>query len=111
MKTFLRDGSIKIYSSLEGFGTPPGIEDYPFQQLDLPWATDHPYDLSMARQGYGKVAAFHGFRWHKYAGQFTPLGTSVASLAREGGDMLAASCGNCQQPLQACRGLCAGVPA
>lgn len=109
--TFLREGSIKIHSSVEGDGHRIGIEDYPFQQLAI---QVQPYDyewLALARFGavIAKAADRSIFPHHrageiKHANARTPLGTSVATLAREGHDMLAAPCGYCGRT--GCLGAC-----
>lgn len=104
--TFLRAGSIRIYSSVEGTGIPPGIEDYPFQQLAIEteaydydwlwlarWAADHVFN------GDGGPARSAGDWKHL---TLTPLGTPVAQLTREGHDMLASPCGLCQRNITAC---------
>ena len=107
-RTFLRDGSIRIYRSVEGTGIAPGIEDYPFQGLDI---VTEPYDYEWlwwarenARQGQLGAWTLPAFPagGEKYAGR-TPLGTSVAELARKGEDILAAPCGYCGWNLGHCK--------
>lgn len=110
-REFLREGSIPIRRSLEGHGTPPSIEDYPFQGLDLAtepyrwwyWTGCAKLSAADARiAGHPVPPNRRAGEW-KYAGQRTPLGTPVAQLRREGRDMLEAPCGSCMQNMQKCR--------
>jgi hypothetical protein len=103
--------SVPAYHSTEGHGTPPSIEDYPFQGLavevepyDFEWLWWARWDASTARKGEfgenGLPAVSAGDYKHDAR---TPLGTPVAQLAREGHDLFQAPCGHCQQNIQKCR--------
>jgi hypothetical protein len=89
VRAFLRAGSIPVYRSREGHGGRPGVEDYPFQGLDL---ADCEYGiwewLEQARTGaqvmriLGPEPAVDISAGHyKYRGR-TPLGQEVAELSR-----------------------------
>jgi len=111
VKTFLRPGSIRIYSSKEGNGHKISMEDYPFQGLDIaaesydyPWLGGARFAAMIARDGKRSVSDTVRAGNLKHF-ESTPLGTSVATLCREGHDMLAAPCGYCSRTgcLGACR--------
>lgn len=111
---FLRNGSVKIYRSVEGTGIAPGIDAYPHQHLDInTYSYTYPW-LEKARtsaqvgQILGPVpGAIRAAGNLKHPG-ITPLGTSVATLAREGHDMLTSDCGNCGRSISKCSGDCSG---
>ena len=103
---FLREGSIRIYGSKEGYGTPPGIEAYPHQGLDIevapydyPWLDSARGRAWVTRDGWGACIPAGNL---KHPG-FTPLGTSIATLLREGHDILSAPCGYCSVNLASCK--------
>jgi len=103
---FLRPGSIRIYRSVEGHGTPPGIEAYPFQDLaieveayDYHWLELARYGAFVARLDGQSVRSWRRAGDIKHEWDVTPLGAEVAQLRREGPDTLTAPCGECGNPL------------
>ena len=103
---FLRAGSVRIYRSVEGTGIAPGIDAYPHAGLDIntssydyPWLVSARGRAAVTRDGWGPSIPAGNL---KNPGM-TPLGTSVAILAREGHDMLSSDCGYCSANLAKCK--------
>lgn len=109
MRTFLRPNTVPLYRSIDGNGHQTPSEAYPFQGLDLatePSPLDWRYMAKTAADicyMFRSGAQFSIMGEWKYAGKFTPTGTSIAELTRTGGDMLVSPCGLCQRPLPQCR--------
>jgi hypothetical protein len=104
---FLRPGSILIHRSIEGNGHKPGIEDYPFQGLDVATESYDYFWLAEARNA-ASIAMIYRVPPCASAGEFkhpyrSPLSTPVAQLTRQGHDMLAAPCGYCGRNLSVCK--------
>lgn len=108
-RTFLRPGSVEVWASAEGNGHKPQVEAYPFQGLaldvepyDYGWLQAARSEASLVRLGNFEAPCVPAGGL-KYWGRYSPLGTHLGVLAREGHDMLAAPCGLCGRNLARCR--------